>query len=716
MRSLRKFLPRTGLMSALLIGGVLGGLMAPPLSEAVPPTITLQIDGLTPLQRTTNPAGTTFENVTGNSILGSSVACSGADIGLGYTNCYSIVTSTTVAYRANNGRLYRIQNAPNSTARLRVGDNPGQDHLSLVGVQFVPVNTANQVAPTPTATVVLNTLTNWGSPAANTTERHTLTISINNTFNSNVNTNNATTYTGTIPNENTKLPAAIRMGGHFTTGIVDTIVTTPNPLFCGPSTTAGAAGTVKCDTVGDRVQYSAQGRFKDGVLQPVLSPAGSANNASPLSFTVDNTDANRNLTSASFDGLSNARMGQVDPTYPKFECRTGPGSTTCQEEVTQTITVTLEGPDTFVLASGADCFLARCNAQDQTRLTRLFTLISNVVAFLDWWESAHTDNPPLRAFIMKAQAFLANFNTTPSDPNCPATRLIQAQMLFNALIDQRTFALVGALPGDPAPPAPETGTIRIIKNTSGPGGGETSDTFTFNITGPSSSAPEINMGGMSNRQTDLITVNAGPYSISEVPLAGWTLNQGDGVNGAPRCYDGESTFGTTAFEVGPGASITCTFNNSTATGIKLTWGAQPLDLDSHLYVPNGYHVFFPNENRGSLGSLPFAALDLDDVDGFGPEIITVVRWMKGTYQYFVHNFNGTFTPGMTGSPARVDLIQGSTITNTYSPPADEGANLYWHVFNVVVGSDCGVSITPVNRWLASLPPQATPSEELCPVP
>ena len=147
MRYPMRLLRRAGLLSTLLIGGVLGGLTAPLPSDAAP-TLTLQIDNQSSLEKTTN--GTTFTTVTGKSILGSSVACNAADVGLGYTACYSVLTSTTVAYRtaitqANpTTRLYRIQNAPGATARLRVGDNLGQDNFSLVGVQFVPVNTYNQ--------------------------------------------------------------------------------------------------------------------------------------------------------------------------------------------------------------------------------------------------------------------------------------------------------------------------------------------------------------------------------------------------------------------------------------------------------------------------------------------------------------------------------------------------------------------------------------------
>ena len=51
--------------------------------------------------------------------------------------------------------------------------------------------------------------------------------------------------------------------------------------------------------------------------------------------------------------------------------------------------------------------------------------------------------------------------------------------------------------------------------------------------------------------------------------------------------------------------------------MRLTWGASPSDIDSHLRTPDGSHVFY--SSKGSLTTTPFASLDVDDVDGFGPK-------------------------------------------------------------------------------------------------
>ncbi len=148
--------------------------------------------------------------------------------------------------------------------------------------------------------------------------------------------------------------------------------------------------------------------------------------------------------------------------------------------------------------------------------------------------------------------------------------------------------------------------------------------------------------------------------------------------------------------------------------IRLTWGASPSDLDSHLKGPNSTHVFFAGS--GSLTSQPFAKLDVDDVTSFGPEVITVAQLGQGTYEYFVHNFSGTFAPGITASPARVEMRFGSQI-RIFAPAAGEGGvNEYWRVFQFSVASDCSVTFTPVQLWSLGEPanPAGAGTASYCP--
>lgn len=156
----------------------------------------------------------------------------------------------------------------------------------------------------------------------------------------------------------------------------------------------------------------------------------------------------------------------------------------------------------------------------------------------------------------------------------------------------------------------------------------------------------------------------------------------------------------------------CLRTSGSANGlsIKLTWGAAPSDLDSHLFVPNGTHVYY--FARGSLAAAPFAALDVDDVTGFGPEVITVTRLYPGTYRYAVYNFSGTFSPGMTGSGARVEVTRAG-FTTTYAPPGGEGSSRWWVLFEMVVDSQCRVTIRSLQQWSASQPTVPATSSQPC---
>ena len=210
MEYLRKYLPQAGLVSTLLIVGILGGLMAPLPSEAVP-TVTLKV-----------------ESGTATSILTATGTCT---VETGYTACYTINTTLTVVGVPPQGttlpaRSYLVRNAPGATARLRVADLAGQDKLSLVGVQFVPAPLTGQ------------TVANWNTATnttANTSETHTLTITMSNAFDSaTANTTNAGNYVW-----------AIRAGGEFRAG----------------PTAAGACAGAACNTIGNSVTFPGTGTF-----------------------------------------------------------------------------------------------------------------------------------------------------------------------------------------------------------------------------------------------------------------------------------------------------------------------------------------------------------------------------------------------------------------------------------------------------------------------
>jgi len=75
----------------------------------------------------------------------------------------------------------------------------------------------------------------------------------------------------------------------------------------------------------------------------------------------------------------------------------------------------------------------------------------------------------------------------------------------------------------------------------------------------------------------------------------------------------------------------------------LKWGAQPEDLDLIIITPPkkgdkyGDKVFWGA--TGSKTKFPFSKLDIDDMDGYGPETITSHKSVVGEYSVYVHCFS-----------------------------------------------------------------------------
>src|SRR5690606_12378853 len=85
------------------------------------------------------------------------------------------------------------------------------------------------------------------------------------------------------------------------------------------------------------------------------------------------------------------------------------------------------------------------------------------------------------------------------------------------------------------------------------------------------------------------------------------------------------------------------------------------------------------QDLGSAEEPPFALLDHDDTDSFGPETITIVHVQPGEYHYYVHNYSGTEDPKsapLAGSGATLTLIRGSEVLQRVVVPST-GTGHYW---------------------------------------
>jgi uncharacterized delta-60 repeat protein len=133
--------------------------------------------------------------------------------------------------------------------------------------------------------------------------------------------------------------------------------------------------------------------------------------------------------------------------------------------------------------------------------------------------------------------------------------------------------------------------------------------------------------------------------------------------------------------------------------LVLTWGQNPADLDSYLDTPpisgQTYQISF--FNRGNLLAPPFALLDVDDVDGFGPETITITNLFSGTYVYAVNRFSGLGT--IAGSGAKVEVYTDAGLVERVTAPAT-GTGDWWQVLQIDGDSR---AITVINQ-IGTQPP------------
>ncbi|MBE7066641.1 MAG: zinc-ribbon domain-containing protein [Ruminococcaceae bacterium] len=120
--------------------------------------------------------------------------------------------------------------------------------------------------------------------------------------------------------------------------------------------------------------------------------------------------------------------------------------------------------------------------------------------------------------------------------------------------------------------------------------------------------------------------------------------------------------------------------------ITLTWGANPVDMDSHLIgIPDhsaNFHIYFRNTIHKQDGEV-VAELDYDDTTSYGPEHITIKETGLGTYYYYVHHYDGE--GNMSTSECKVKIEQGNKLIAQFNVPTDQGTEGYWNVFAIKNG-------------------------------
>ncbi len=119
--------------------------------------------------------------------------------------------------------------------------------------------------------------------------------------------------------------------------------------------------------------------------------------------------------------------------------------------------------------------------------------------------------------------------------------------------------------------------------------------------------------------------------------------------------------------------------------IVLDWDATPKDLDAHFVKSNGYHISYRHTRVLTDGS---GELDRDDMDGYGPETITIRNIDDlAEYEYLVHDYTNkanTSSAALARSKATVKVYgEGRLLYVFQIPQSRKGTE--WSVFKLSQG-------------------------------
>ena len=121
--------------------------------------------------------------------------------------------------------------------------------------------------------------------------------------------------------------------------------------------------------------------------------------------------------------------------------------------------------------------------------------------------------------------------------------------------------------------------------------------------------------------------------------------------------------------------------------IILSWGKNPLDIDSHLTGPTPdeqrFHTFYRNLEYSYLDEV-YANLDRDDVDSYGPETTTILKKLDGLYRFSIHDYTNRHSDqstALSNSNAHVRVYKGSELAYNFYVPTNEEGTL-WTVFEM----------------------------------
>lgn len=131
-------------------------------------------------------------------------------------------------------------------------------------------------------------------------------------------------------------------------------------------------------------------------------------------------------------------------------------------------------------------------------------------------------------------------------------------------------------------------------------------------------------------------------------------------------------------------AISPVMQNLDGMRVVLSWGQKPSDLDAH-FAYGRDHIYFAHKTGSN------ANLDVDDIDSYGPETITIDQRNNGQeYVFAVHDFSDRNNPGTTNlsnSGATVFVYIGESLVRTYYISGGGQQGNLWTVFKITADGE-----------------------------
>jgi len=238
--------------------------------------------------------------------------------------------------------------------------------------------------------------------------------------------------------------------------------------------------------------------------------------------------------------------------------------------------------------------------------------------------------------------------------------------------------------------APQAASITIYS----PVNGQTYENRVINLSGESNGFQRITNGTVEvNGITATLTLTSNTTFSQPIEL-----NSGENhikVNCYGVSENGEQTNASSEL------TVTGNFSNL-ALYTQLRWNTNLTDVDFHLLPPNSsisslwsnIDCFYANKIT-SWG----AYLDVDDVDGYGPEHITIPNTpVSGKYTLYVHYFSSHGVPTATDAYVSVATYNGNIVPFGPYRLTDSGGNNVGDVWEVCTIDYPSGIITPVEKY------------------